>query len=115
MEANEDEDVLDVLVEDRLMIKAQLEKLKSDLQAIDNRLRLLGPGDHETRLGRMISIKPANRVFDVEAAARMVEPAVRQRAITLTWDAAVLKEALTPAQLQTVMRPGNGQDRVVVS
>ena len=77
----EDPDVLDEMLEDRDYLKASIEKLKADLAAIDNRLRLLGRGDHASRRGRVVSIRPPNRSFDVDRAAELAPDSVKIAAV----------------------------------
>ena len=109
-----DDDQLEDLIESRRMIKATLEKLKSDLDSIDNRLRMLGEGEHITAIGT-VTIKPPNRRFNAEHASQLVSESVRREAVKFEWDTGILRDHLTPGQLYECMEPGSGNSRVIVS
>jgi hypothetical protein len=109
-----DPEVLDDLVESRRMIKGTIEKLKSDLDDIDNRIRTMGRGVFLTSNGSRVIVRPANRQFNVERAAITVPESVRNKAVRIEWDVPTLKAHMTAEAIESCMEPGTGKDRVSV-
>src|SRR4051794_165383 len=83
-------------------ITAEIADLTSHAEALKAELRSLPAGDHNVNGKPALRIIP-NRRFDVAGAASMLDPGVRETCLSVAYDAAKVKEHLTPAQLEAHM------------
>jgi len=103
---------LDQLVDEYLLLQEHVDKLTDELDQIKARLRDLGPGEHKTKSGATVYVTEPPRRFDLDAAVELLTLA--QRATSMTYDSGEVKRWLSPVQLDSVMRAGNGRARVYV-
>ena len=103
---------LDRLVDEYLILQEHVDKLTDELEQIKARLRDLGEGAHKTSSGATVYVSEPPRRFDLDAASELLTLA--QRAVCMRLDEREVKRWLSPVQLDSVMRAGNGRARVYV-
>lgn len=106
-----DED-LDRLVDEYMQVTDYMKKLEADLEYLKARLRDREIGDHVTASGVVVTIGEPARSFDQRAALELLS--LEQQARCMAYDNTLIKEELTPRQLEQVMKPGKGKRRVTV-
>lgn len=80
-------------------LNATITELESHAESIKAELRSLPAGDYTSNGDRVLRIIPTRR-FDVAKAAGLLDQAAREAALTVTWDAAVVKKHLTPVEVE---------------
>lgn len=93
-------------------INACIAEYESEAEAIKAELRSLPAGDYAVNGTRALRIVPTRR-FDVAKAAGLLDQAAREAALTVTWDAALVKKHLTQVEIDECMVEA-GKPKVVL-
>ena len=93
-------------------LQDRIADLNSEAEAIKAELRALPPGEHLLDGEVALRIIPSRRL-DVTAAAALLDEATRQACLKVDYDAAKIKQHLTPAQVDTCMVEA-GKPKVVL-
>lgn len=93
-------------------LQARINDLTSEAETLKARLRDLPPGQYAVNGRPALRITPTVR-FDANAAAQALDPDTRKTCLTVTYDPALVKQHLTPAQVTRFMVE-SGKPRVVI-
>lgn len=93
-------------------LQARIADLTSQAEALKAELRALPAGDHEINGRAALRIIPTRR-FDATAAAGLLTPQQRESALVVSYDAAKVKQHLTPVQVDEFMVEA-GKPKVVL-
>lgn len=93
-------------------IQAKIADLTSEAEGLKAELRQLPPADYEIDGKPALRLIPTRR-FDVNGAASLLDPDTRQTCLAVAYDAAKVKQHLTPAQVDAHMIEA-GKPKVVI-
>lgn len=83
-------------------INARIGDLNAEAEALKAELRQLPPDDYSIDGAPALRITSTRR-FDIDAAALLLPPEERQNCLAVSYDAAKVKDNLTPAQVEACM------------
>lgn len=109
-----DEDELDRLAEEYQTLSEYIQKLTADRDSIKAMLRQLGPGEHPTKGGLVIKVRPPARQFNLFRALSLVDPADQPQCYVSLPDPDRVKRLLTQGDIEACMEPGTGKEVVSI-
>lgn len=96
------DDIISQRVRDLADLQAEIAKLTAEAENIKAELRTLTPGDYAIGGRTALRITPTRR-FDATAAAGLLSVEQRKEALVVSYDAAKVKQHLTPVEVEEFM------------
>lgn len=96
------DDIITQRVRDLADLQAEIAKLTAEAENIKAELRALTPGDYAINGRTALRITPTRR-FDPEKGAGLLSVQQREAALVVSYDAAKVKQHLTPVEVEECM------------